>query len=244
MRSLRVACAALACLALASACAGKDDAPTTAPPGESPTASSTSTQATETPTAPTATSGATDRPAPGAPLVDRLLPTGLVPGLNAQWHWQDGDTGPAGTELFGVCAKADLGSIGAVTAFERTYFPPDDSDDSAAEQIAEFPDAATAARTWSVLQSWHDQCKQNAADHPGLRVRKLVDLPGSGQARWYLLSWTPAGEETGRFEAFGMALDGTRIALLRIDNSGQDHDYPPGREPMAGMLAAAAAWIA
>jgi hypothetical protein len=95
-----------------------------------------------------------------------------------------------------------------------------------------------------VLQSWHDQCKQRAADHPGLRVRKLVDLPGSGQARWYLLSWTPAGEETGRFEAFGMTLDGTRIALLRIDNSGQDHDYPPGREPMAGMLAAAAAWIA
>jgi hypothetical protein len=239
MPSLPAAVAAVACLVLAAGCAGKDDAPTTAPPGESPS-SSTTPDAPETPATTTSTP---DAPATDTPLIDRLLPTRLVPGLNAHWRWQDGDTGPAGTELFGVCAKADLGSIGAVSAFERTYFPPDDSDDNAAEQVAEFPDAATAARAWSVLQSWHDHCKQKAADHPGLRLGKLVDLPDAGAARWYLLSWTPEGEETGRFEAFGMALNGTRLAVLRMDSSGQDYDYPPGEEPMAGMLAAAASWL-
>jgi hypothetical protein len=197
--------------------------------------------ADEPKTAPS-TSATPDEPASDTPLVDRLLPTGLVPGLNERWHWQDGETRPAGTELFGVCAKADLGSIGAGSAFERTYFPPDDSDDSAAEQVAEFPDAATAARAWSVLQSWHDTCRKKASDHPGLRVRKMVDLPGSA-ARWYLLSWTPDGEETGRFEAFGMTLSGTRLAVLRMDNSGQDYDYPAGQEPMVAMVTAAAGWL-
>ncbi|HET6168205.1 MAG TPA: hypothetical protein VFE07_15335 [Marmoricola sp.] len=236
MRSLTAACAAVACLVLAAGCAGKDDAPTTAPPGESPSSTSTS-GATDTPSATTSTTSATDAPPTETPLVDRLLPTRLVPGLNAQWTWQDGETGPAGTAQFGVCAKADLASIGAVTAFERTYFPPDDSDDSAAEQVAEFPDATTAARAWSVLQSWYAHCKQKAGNHPGLVVSKLVDLPNAA-ARWYLLSWTPAGEETGRFEAFGMALSGTRMAVVRMDNSGADHNYP--HEPIAQMLAAAA----
>jgi hypothetical protein len=237
MRSLTATYAVAACLLVLSGCAGKDDHPTTSPPGRSP---STSTPTSPTQSTPAATSTASG-PTPDTPLMDRLLPTGLVPGLNAQWKWQDGETGPAGTDLFGLCAKADLGSIGAVSALQRTYFPPDDSDDNAAQQVAEFPDAATAARAWSVLQSWHDSCTKKASDNPGLRVRKMVDLPGSGPARWYLLSWTPAGDETGRFEAFGMALAGTRIAVLRMDSSGQDYDYPPGKEPMVGMVRAAAA---
>jgi hypothetical protein len=66
---------------------------------------------------------------------------------------------------------------------------------------------------------------------------------GAGSGRWYLLSWQPAGEETGRFESFGMVLNGTRIAVLRIDNSGQDHDYPTGHEPMTSMVTAAAGWL-
>ena len=63
----------------------------------------------------------------------------------------------------------------------------------------------------------------------------------TGQARWYLLSWNPVGEETGRFEAFGAVRSGTRISVLRMDNSGQDYNYPPGEEPMVGMVRAASA---
>ena len=36
-----------------------------------------------------------------------------------------------------------------------------------------------------------------------------------------------------------MALNGTRIAVLKMDNSGQDRDYPPGQDPMIAMVTAA-----
>jgi hypothetical protein len=229
-----------ACLFLAAACAGTDDSPGTPETGDSPSVQSPSSTAEPTlaPTTPTPS------PTNQASLIDRLLPTGEVPGLNATWHWQDGVTRETSTDRFGLCPKADLLSIGATQVVERSYFPPDDSDDNAAEQIAEFPDAKTAALAWTVLKSWHDKCGRTISADLGLTVRPLIAVPvGAGSARWYLLSWTPAGEETGRFEAFGMVLNGTRIAVLRMDNSGQDYDYPVGHEPMVGMLRAAAAWI-
>ena len=246
MRALSLSAALLGTLALTAGCAADHSSGTpSAPPTTQVTSSSP--EPTEQLSGTFTPTGSPEPAAPTAPtaLLDRLLPTGLVPGLNSTWNWQDGDTGEPTTDPFGACAKADLLSIGATEVVERTYFPPDDSDDNAAEQVAEFPDATTAARTWAVLKSWHDRCaKSAAADHPGLRVGALTPVPvGAGSGRWYLLSWQPAGEETGRFESFGMVLNGTRIAVLRIDNSGQDHDYPTGHEPMTSMVTAAAGWL-
>ena len=227
---------ALLVAGLLAGCTDSGDSPRTPAQGDvsaQPTPSDTPTSSS--PVTPT-TSAASP-----ASAVDRLLPTAEVPGLRAGWQWQDGDTGPAGTDPFGVCAKADLASIGATDVVSRTYFPPDDSDDNAAEQVAEFPDANTAARAWAVLKSWHDKCDQRAADQPGLKVGALTpaSVP-SGSARWYLSSWSPAGEETSRFETLGMVLAGTRIAVLRMDHSGRDHSYPSGKDPMVEMAAAAA----
>jgi hypothetical protein len=74
-------------------------------------------------------------------------------------------------------------------------------------------------------------------------VRPLTPVAvTAGSARWYLVSWQPAGEETRRFEEFGMVLNRTAIAVMRIDNSGQDHAYPAGQEPMVAMVRAAAGW--
>jgi hypothetical protein len=238
MRAVPASAALLAALIVASGCTSSDDSPSSPERGSSPTVTTTSA----TPE-PASTPASTAPPSPTS-LLDRLLPTGLVPGLNAQWKWQDGDTGPAVTDPFGLCAKVDLASIGATEVVERTYFPPDDSDDNAAEQVAEFPDTATAARVWAVLKSWHDKCGRTLSADTGLKVGPLTPVPvTAGSGRWYLLSWQPPGEETGRFEAFGMVLSGTRIAVLRMDTSGQDHDYPPGKEPMVGMVTAAAGWL-
>ena len=239
MRALPAAAVLLVACLVVSGCTGSDDSPSRPETGVSPTVPTT----TSAPTGPTSAASMSATSSPST-LIDRLLPTGLVPGLNAGWTWQDGDTGPAVTDPFGLCAKVDLASIGATEVVERTYFPPDDSDDNAAEQVAEFPDRATAARAWAVLKSWHDTCNRTVGADIGLRVRPLVPVPvTAGTGRWYLLSWQPAGEETGRFEAFGMVLNGTRLAVLRIDNSGQDHDYPPGQEPMVSMVTAAAGWL-
>ena len=230
--------ALVACLLAASGCGAKNDRPSTPTTGDSPAARSTTPSAPES--SPT-TAAATPTTTAPASLGDRLLPTAQVPGLNATWHWQDGETGPASGDPFGACAKVDLASIGATEVVERGYYPPDDSDDNAAEQVAEFPDANTAARAWAVLGSWHDRCATAVRDATDVKVGAFQTVPvASGKARWYLVSWKPAGEETGRFETLGMVLDGTRIAVLRIDHSGQDHSYPPGQDPMVGMVKAAA----
>ena len=63
----------------------------------------------------------------------------------------------------------------------------------------------------------------------------------AGRGSWYLVSWTPSGAEEGRYHAFGTVVDGTRITVLSIDNGGQDYNYAPGKEPMTGMVRAAAA---
>ncbi len=95
-----------------------------------------------------------------------------------------------------------------------------------------------------MLGSWHKHCAQNFSADSHLRVGPFSTVPvTAGTARWYLLSWRPAGEETGRFEAFGMVPRGARIAVLTDGQRGQDHDYPPGGEPMVGMVTAAAGWL-
>jgi hypothetical protein len=239
MRARCLSAAVLGTLALTAGCAADDSSGT---PSAPPT-----TQVTSSSPAPSeqlsGTATPTESPATPA-LLDRLLPTGQVPGLDSSWEWQDGDSGQPTADPFGVCAKVDLASIGATEVVERTYFPPDDSDDNAAEQVAEFPDSATAARVWAVLKSWHDSCERRLAANEDPKVGRLTPVPvTAGSGRWYLVSWQPAGEETRRFEAFGMVLNDTRIAVLRIDNSGRDHDYPPGQEPMVSMVAAAAGWL-
>lgn len=174
-----------------------------------------------------------------ATLTDRLLSTEQVPGLNASWHWQDGETGAAGTDPFGLCAKVDLASIGAIDVVERTYFPPVDTDDNAAEQIAEFADAKSTAQAVAVLKSWQKTCASRI-DGENAKVRAItpVSVP-VGSGFWYLASYE-AGTDEGRFHAFGVATSGTRIAVLSIDNGGQDYNYPVGKEPMVAMVRAAA----
>lgn len=233
MRSPRAA-ALLAVAALAlSACTSDGDEPKKATPGQQPSISI----GTESPSA-SATSSPTGAATTVPDIPDAFLPTAFVPGLNATWEWQDGSSGDGGGKPFGVCARADLGSIGAEKVGERTYFPPDDSDDSAAQQVAGFPDPKSAAQAWAVLDAWRSRCADRIGADLGPKVGKeiAVKLPDGAIGRWYLVSWTPDGEETGRFEAFGMVRKGALITVLRITNSGQDYNYPAGQEPMVTMV--------
>lgn len=239
MRVLPATAVLAACLVLASACTSTDDEPPRPSVAESasPEASPTVPATTGAPTPATPTTSPT--------LEERLLETGAVPGLHAAWQWQDGETGPADAQPFGTCARVDLASIGAVEVVERTYFPPDDSDDYAAQQVAEFADATSASQAWSVLAAWRRTCGRTVSADIDLEVRPMTAVPApAGEARWYLISWSPPGEETGRFEAVGMVRNDTRITVLLIANSGQDYDYPAGKEPMVGMVKAAAATLA
>lgn len=240
------AAAALTVAAIALAgCTSSSDKPRQPAAGDSPAAVTHTPQLTRTPatSATVPTLSPTPRP---TPTVDQLLAADRVPGLNTAWHWQDGRTTSGDADAFGVCAKADLGSIGATQVIERTYFPPDDSDDSAAQQIASFTDHDTVSRAWAVLEAWRAKCAARIGPTLGPKVSAMtpVELPGQASAaRWYLVSWTPAGEETGRFEAIGMIRSDSWLSVLRITNSGQDHDYAAGQEPMVTMIKRASALL-
>ncbi len=236
----RAAALALAVLLGTAGCTSKNNAPSHETVDPTPTQITTPAATISGSPTPTVTPSIVTP----ATLTDRLLATSAVPGLNATWHWQDGNTGPAGTDPFGICAKVDLGSIGATQVVQRTYFPPVDTDDNAAEQIAEFPDTATAARAARVLQSWHDKCAAPTATDRNFKVGALTGaLAGSATASWYLATWSPTGSDEGRTEAFGIVTAGTRIAVLRIDRGTHAFQYAPGHEPMIAMVAAAAAGL-
>jgi len=215
-----------------SGCTSSDDKPKKPSAGSPPVVISTETGTPSPSTSPSASA------TPPSDIKDAFVPTGFVPGLNATWEWQNGTSSAGGGKPFGVCAKADLGSIGAEKVRERTYFPPDDSDDSAAQQVAGFADPKSATQAWAVLEAWRSRCAATIGAKLGPKVGKQipVKLPDGAVGRWYLVSWTPAGEETGRFEAFGMVRLGSLITVLRMTNSGQDYNYPVGKEPMVTLV--------
>ena len=100
------------------------------------------------------------------------------------------------------------------------------------------PDATTTARATKVLQSWHQSCARRV---PGTRVQvgAIATVPVSqGTGWWYLVSYVRGGE--GHFHELGVVLSGNRLSLVRMDHAGQDHNYPPGQDPMQLAVKAAA----
>ncbi|NUR08501.1 MAG: hypothetical protein HOQ22_06020 [Nocardioidaceae bacterium] len=249
--------ALVAAAALAGCGGGSDDDPAPAaqsaasesPSPESPSTSPSMPETSSEPPSPSPTPTPTvSTPPASASLSDRLLTAGEVPGLNEVAHWAAGVTRPQEPKpLVGTCERFPLTSIGATDVAYRSYQSPGPSPDSAEELVAEFPDTATTARAWKVLQSWHDQCAQQLRRYRTKDVGplKAVSVAG-GQGAWYLLVYGPADEDpnAGVFDAQGMARVGTRIAMVEMKSIGQDYDYPPGHEPMVTGVQAAAAKLA
>ena len=148
-------------------------------------------------------------------------------------------TGAVSSQPFGQCAKFDVLTIGAEQAVQRTFVA---GTASSAQQIATFPDTTNTARAEQVLLAWHRKC------HPGglsVHVGATTTVPVShGHAWWYLVRYRThpglSGGSHGAFESFGVVATGTRISMIRMDHDGQDHDYPPGHDPMELAVKAAA----
>lgn len=199
---------------------------------------------TETPTTPTPTPAPTSTaptasvtPTPTASGPEAiLLAASELPGLNDEFRWTEQRTGAAGTDGFGLCQKFDLNSIGAMDTRERV-FTGDGA--SAGQQVAEFADAQTAGRASKVLQSWHADCGARVRGRK-VRVGPISNVTVDQGRGWhYLVSYTRAGE--GHFDALGHVVDGTRLTLIRMAHTGQDHNYDPGQDPMEVAVKAAAA---
>ncbi|GAB3990303.1 hypothetical protein [Nocardioides marmoraquaticus] len=92
-------------------------------------------------------------------------------------------------------------------------------------------DETNARRLEQVFRGWHRDCR-------GARVGPVRALPVPSGTAWWYLSSRPAGD--GTWEAFGLARDGARLTVLRMEHSGQDHSYEPGQDPLERAVVAAA----
>lgn len=231
------------------ACGG-DDEPTTAPstppsstapaspatPSASESASATpspsepgTASATASPTTPP--SETASAPAAGS-LEDALLTAAEVPGLNAASSWSQAGTAAVGGRPFGWCSRTSALTIGAQEGVRRDFTS---GSASAAQQVLDFVDETNARRAEQVFRGWHRDCE-------GARVRPVQTLAvPEGTAWWYLASRPGGG---GTWEAFGLARDGARLTLLRMQHPGQDHSYAPGDDPLERALATAAGRLA
>lgn len=257
--------ATVAALALAAALglAGCDEQPrrtseepaptrsTAAAPSTPAETESTPVEETSEPTsAATPSSPATSETpsqAPVAALTDRLLPGEEVPGFNDEFRWATGKTRTSeGRGLFGTCQRFGITSIGATEIAVRDYRPaqPDPANPpaEAGELVAEFPDTTTAQRAFAVLKSWRQQCADRLPGKPHhVGALQPVSADG-GTGGWYLLTY-PGAEgdpDAATFDAQGIAVVGTRIAMLELRNVGQDYNYEAGQEPMVAAVQRAA----
>lgn len=135
-------------------------------------------------------------------------------------------------------------SLGALRTVVRSFEPgPRQSHDLAGELLASFPDQTTARRAFEVLKSWRARC---AGRLPGQRLRRvgaLHDVPvRAGTGAWYLLTYGPVANDPDAlwFDAQGIALVGSRIAVVKLAVAGQDYNYEPGQEPMVAAVQRAA----
>ncbi|HET6153211.1 MAG TPA: hypothetical protein VFE15_09645 [Marmoricola sp.] len=239
--ALQAAAAVVVGAVALSGCTSKTDTPSTALPASPPTVSAPASTTVPSPTPTVVTPTPSPTPTTYATLANRLLGASQVPALNSLWHWGNNETVQPGPNPVGLCAKADLASIGSSDGSYRTFTAPSGHQGAASEQIAEFPDTATAARAAAVLNSWHQTCSARLDKKLKAKVGPVVPVQvGGGGAFWYLVRIG----QNGQYSAFGYAVVGARIAVVTIDNFGQDYTYPAtATDPsaMSLMVQAAAA---
>jgi len=172
-----------------------------------------------------------------------------MPGMPETGSWPSARV-MAGSEpsgLFGTCQRFEMTSIGATSVVVRSFRPADDAasaTDRAGELVAEFPDSTTARRAFAVLRSWRAKCADRLKRYDRSHVGALEDVSvNGGTGGWYLLTYgpVPRDPDVQYFDAQGIAVVGSRIAMVEMVLAGQDYNYDAGKEPMVAAVQRAAA---
>jgi hypothetical protein len=230
---------------LAACSVSKDDdgdkRDTSSAPTPTPTPDEVDT-ATPTPT-PTPTATSSSSPSSAAEPAGALLGAADLPPLNSSSPWTEVRTTVPGPTNFGLCQQFDTLSIGAMSVVERSY-KGGSSGDTAGQQVAEFPDAQNTVRGNKVLEAWQRDCKREVLSSmrsiKNAKVGALTDVAvPKGKGWYYVVSYTQGGQ--GHFHELGVTYNRNRMTLLKMDHAGQDHDYPPGQDPMELAVKAASA---
>lgn len=196
---------------------------------------------TTLPTDPATTPSGTPRP-----LESILLPASELPGFNDAYTWRIGSEPDAEPEPLAACHRFPLLTLGAEQVRVRTYepgqsVPAGERPASAVHVVAEFPDAATARRADSVLDSWRQTCEERLKDR-AVTVADAEQVAGTGaEARWYLTTIPTADPDLVTFEGVGTIRSANRLGVIVMRNDGMDYNYETGQEPVAQALRAAGA---
>lgn len=184
--------------------------------------------------APSGDDGTVRKPSARATLRNRLLGAHELPTPAGTSGWTAAPTRnrEPGT-LAGTCHHFEMLTIGASKVGYREFAPADGGDARATHLVAQFADAKTAWRAFEVLKSWRDDCDKRLAKYDRHQIGDLTPVEAGGAAaHWYRLQYGPS-EGGGRSEyvdAQGLALVGTRIAVLRmaVVGTGRDADRIAG----------------
>lgn len=238
---------------------GATGAPTSPTPSADAAGSpSTATESASPSSSPTATATASAAPpsdsASNASLVDRLLAAEEMPSLGGgdEGVWRTGRTLRSEVpDPFAACHRFAMDSVGATRVVVRGYRAGrDDAGGSgvdAGHLVAQFADPRTARTAYDVLRAWHRDCAEQLREHDRAEVGDLRDVQVTGgEGRWYLLTYgPPTGGGPGEvyLDVQGMALHGTRVAVLRMRTVGGEADGSRLHKPIQAAVAEAAAQL-
>jgi hypothetical protein len=232
--------------ASSSATASTPSGAPTGSPSPSPTSSPTSSSSSSQSSSPTGTPTA----APAGGLRGRLLTASEVPGPNDGFRWRQGATRAEDPRAsFATCQRFAITSIGAERVLVRSFTPATAgaAGDRAGSLVATFPDPKTARRAYAVLQAWRGRCADRLTSYRHRDVGSLESVPvGGGSAGAYLLTYGPVRgrPDDAYFDAQGMAVVGSRIAVVTLRVVGQDYNYEAGQEPVVAAVQRAARKLA
>jgi hypothetical protein len=211
--------------------------PATPTQSSSPTDFPSATESSQTLTSseqPTATS---TRTAAAVDLDELLLPPGRMGKLNAEWRWLTGNDFDTEPDRLVACHRFRLTDIGAEDIAVREFTSDLDANVRAFHLVAGFPDAKTARRVTSVLDSWHGSCRarleKRSPGKDGVRVSALEPVNAAAAAATSYVVMQPTATGTARIENVGIARDERLVTVVVVKLEGEDFNYPRGRTPAA-----------
>jgi hypothetical protein len=240
-------------------CANDDAEPAANGAAETPTTATSATSTTSSPSTPTQSSSPADSPSaeessptltaseqPTATLVptaaavdldELLLPPGRMGKLNTEWRWLAGNDFDTEPDRLVVCHRFGLADVGAEDVAVREFTSDLDANVRAFHLVARFPDAKTARRVMSVLESWHGSCRARLEKRsPGrdrVRVSALEPVASAAAAATSYVVMQPTATGSARIENVGIARDERLVTVVVVKLEGEDFNYPRGRTPAA-----------
>ncbi|MQW74731.1 hypothetical protein GHK92_02490 [Nocardioides sp. dk4132] len=248
---LRVLAVSSLALVLLAGCGAEGPSPEAALPA-TPLTSSTGTPSPSPETSPEtdAETSPETRPettASPAPLGRRQVPTSgrallldpaELPLLADGNRWVTTATTPEDTDPVGVCQRASLTDIGAVSTLRRTFANGHGEarhPARAVQVVADFADARSATRALKVLESWWRDCAEQL-DQPHHRVAALrtVEVP-AGTARAYRATYGPRARAARHLEGLAFLRRGATITVVRVEARAGGF-AGPGANPARGAV--------